>query len=243
VTEEPLGGGNNAREVVRVGGTVHRARDAGSGFAARVLAYLESAGYPYAPRYLGVDDGGRDILSYIPGQTTDHPSQRADGAYARGGVMLRLLHETTAGHLLAAGRVCVLHGDPGRFNTIFWQGLPAAFIDWSSCRPGDRLDDLGYLAWTWCIQSLGHVPIAEQARHLRELRDGYGIAALAVGVQLADRDTCGQLVGLLRRVDHLGEQENVTLHRQAGPRPELTASASGAGNAATPGPPGGRTIR
>jgi hypothetical protein len=24
---------------------------------------------------------------------------------------------------------------------------------------------------------------------------------------LADRDTCGQLVGLLRRVDHLGEQE------------------------------------
>jgi hypothetical protein len=40
-----------------------------------------------------------------------------------------------------------------------------------------------------------------------------GIAALAVGFQLADRDTCGQLVGLLRRVDHLGEQENVTLHR------------------------------
>lgn len=174
MTEEPLGGGNNAREVVRVGDTVHRARDAGSGFAARVLAYLESAGYPYAPRYLGVDDGGRDILSYIPGQTTDHPSQRADGAYTRGGAMLRLLHETTAGHRLAAGRDCVLHGDPGPFNTIFWQGLPVAFIDWSSCRPGDRRDDLGYLAWTWCIQSQGHVPIAEQARHLRELRDGYG---------------------------------------------------------------------
>lgn len=155
VTEEPLGGGNNAREVVRVGDTVHRARDAGSGFAARVLAYLESAGYPYAPRYLGVDNGGRDILSYIPGQATDHPSRRADGVYTRGGAMLRLLHETTAGHRLAAGRDCVLHGDPGPFNTIFWQGLPVAFIDWSSCRPGDRRDDLGYLAWTWCIQSQG----------------------------------------------------------------------------------------
>ncbi|HEY5397215.1 MAG TPA: hypothetical protein VIL16_17660 [Trebonia sp.] len=34
----------------------------------------------YAPRYLGVDDRGRDILTYIPGRTTDHPSQRADGA-------------------------------------------------------------------------------------------------------------------------------------------------------------------
>jgi aminoglycoside phosphotransferase (APT) family kinase protein len=55
----------------------------------------------------------------------------------------------------------------------FRYGLPAAFIDWSSCRPGGRLEDLGYMAWTWCIQSQGHVPITDQARHLRELRDGY----------------------------------------------------------------------
>lgn len=30
------------------------------------------------------------------------------------------------------------------------------------------------MAWTWCIQTLGNVPIAHQAAHLRELRDGYG---------------------------------------------------------------------
>ena len=88
--------------------------------------------------------------------------------------MLRRLHETTADHPLAAGRECVVHGDPGPFNTIFRQGLPVAFIDWASCRPGDRLGDLGYMLWTWCIQSQGHVPVAEQARHLRKLRDGYG---------------------------------------------------------------------
>jgi hypothetical protein len=29
-------------------------------------------------------------------------------------------------------------------------------------------------AWTWCIQASGHVPLADQAQHLRELRDGYG---------------------------------------------------------------------
>jgi len=52
VTEEPLGGGNNALEVVRVGDTVRRARDAGSAFAAQVLAYLESADYPHAPSFL-----------------------------------------------------------------------------------------------------------------------------------------------------------------------------------------------
>jgi aminoglycoside phosphotransferase (APT) family kinase protein len=52
--------------------------------------------------------------------------------------------------------------------------MPVAFIDWTSCRPGDRLDDLGYMAWTWCIQADGNVPVADQAARLRELRDAYG---------------------------------------------------------------------
>jgi len=174
MAEVRLGGGNNSREVVRVGDTVRRAGDSGSAFAARVLSYLESADYPYAPRFLGVDDHGRDILTYIPGCTTDHPSQRAEGAYARAGLMLRLLHQATAGHSLAAGHECVLHGDPGPFNAIFQDGIPVAFIDWASSRPGSRLEDLGYMAWTWCIQSNGRIPIADQAQHLRELSDGYG---------------------------------------------------------------------
>lgn len=81
--EERLVGGNNAEEVVRVGDTVHRTRGPRSDFAADVLRYLESVGYLHAPRHLGIDDQGRDVLSYIPGRTTDHPTQRADGAYAR----------------------------------------------------------------------------------------------------------------------------------------------------------------
>jgi hypothetical protein len=44
--EELLSGGNNSLEIVRVDDTVRRARDSGSGFAARVLAFLETAGYP-----------------------------------------------------------------------------------------------------------------------------------------------------------------------------------------------------
>lgn len=174
MAEELLSGGNNASEVVRIGDTVRRARDPGSEFAARLLVYLESAGYPYAPRFLGIDDQCRDILSYIHGRTSHYLGERAEGAYARGGRMLSRLHEITAGHALAAGRDCVLHGDPGPFNAIFLQGMPVAFIDWTSCRPGGRLDDLGYMAWTWCIETEGHVPIDEQAAHLRELSDGYG---------------------------------------------------------------------
>jgi pyruvate/2-oxoglutarate/acetoin dehydrogenase E1 component len=57
----------------------------------------------------------------------------------------------SASHPLAADRECVIHGDPGPFNTIFRKGLPIALIDWSSCRPGGRLEDLGYMAWTCAI--------------------------------------------------------------------------------------------
>ena len=45
--------------------------------------------------------------------------------------------------------------------------MPVAFIDWMFCRPGDRLDDLGYLARTWCIEASGNVPVDAQAVHLR----------------------------------------------------------------------------
>jgi len=174
MSEIALSGGNVTREVVRAGDTVRRTSNARSGFVARVLTYLENAGYRCAPRHLGADDQGRDVFTFIAGRTTDHPDQRAPGAYAMGGLMLRELHDLTAGHELAGDRECVIHGDAGPFNTIFQDGLPVAFIDWDSCRPGDRIDDLGYLAWTWCVQSQGRVPIREQARHLRELRDGYG---------------------------------------------------------------------
>src|ERR1700729_4064699 len=66
-----------------------------------------------------------------------------------------------------------------------------------------------------------------------------GIAALAVGFQLADGDIGGQLLGLLGCIDHLAEQEDVTLHRQAEPRPGLTVSASDAGHAEIPDLPDG----
>lgn len=201
MAEEPLPGGHNAHEVVRIGDTVHRTPGARAAFTAQVLRYLASIDYAHAPRYLGVDERGRDILSYIPGQTTDHPSQRAEGAYGRGAAMLRELHEATAGHPLAGDQECVVHGDPGPFNTIFQDGLPVAFIDWSGCAPGRRLDDLGYMAWTWCIQSLGNVPIADQAAHLRELRDGYGVI-----------EPDHLLEAMIRRQTHIVATETVNLN-------------------------------
>jgi hypothetical protein len=172
--EVALAGGNWTDEVVRVGATVHRSRGPNSDFAATLLAELERLGVPFAPAYLGRDDKGRDVFTYFDGSTTEHPDQRSEHSYITGGKMLRQLHDATAGHPLAAGGECVIHGDPGPFNTIFRDGMPVGLIDWDCAKPGLRLDDLAYMAWTWCIYADSRIPLDDQARRVNELRLGYG---------------------------------------------------------------------
>lgn len=174
--EEALEGGNTTAGVVRVGGTVRRPRGGHSAYADRVLLELGAAGVTWAPRYLGVDDKGRDSFSFIDGVTTDHPSERAEASYAQMGEILRELHETTRSSSLAAGGECVVHGDPGPYNVVMVGGLPVALIDWDSARAGHPLEDFGYAGWTWCVQSVGGIPVADQARRLRALVGGYGVA-------------------------------------------------------------------
>ena len=174
MVEEPLSGGNWTVGVVRVEDTVRRPRTARSDFTAKLLVHLRAAGYTFAPRYLGVDAQGRDTFEFIPGTITSDPSERDEASYAAAGAMLRGLHDLTTGHPLAGVRQCVIHRDAGPFNTIFRDGMPVAFIDWDGARPGPWMVDLAYLGWTWCIQSNGTPAIRDQARRLRELRDGYG---------------------------------------------------------------------
>jgi hypothetical protein len=174
MTEEALAGGKTTANVVRIDDTVHRSANERSAFIAELLTYLDSISFPYAPRYLGTDDQGRDVLTYIDGQTTSDLAERSDEAYGMAGRMLRDLHDATTGHRLAGDAECVLHGDPGPYNTISRNGQPVAFIDWDAARPGNRVDELGFLAWTWCIQADGDIPIVVQAERMRHLRDGYG---------------------------------------------------------------------
>ncbi|CAM5393675.1 aminoglycoside phosphotransferase family protein [Leifsonia shinshuensis] len=171
--EELLAGGNTTEGVVRAGRTVRRPRGHRSAFASEVLRALNAAGVTWAPTYLGIDAEGRDTFSYIPGMTTDHPSQRDERSYAAFGGMLRELHDFSRGIPLASGAECLVHGDPGPFNVIMAEGMPVALIDWDSAHPGDPMEDVGYAGWTWCIHAVGNVPVADQAQRLRRLADGY----------------------------------------------------------------------
>lgn len=123
--------------------------------------------------------------------------------------MLRQLHQLTTDDPLindwpadAGRRQCILHGDPGAYNTIFQDGLPVALIDWDAAHPGNPIDDLGYMAWTWCIQSAGNVPLSDQALHLRELAAGYDTRTLG----LTNKDLLDHIITAQQNLIHVEQQ-------------------------------------
>ncbi|MCH5677656.1 aminoglycoside phosphotransferase family protein [Streptomyces gilvus] len=177
--EVPLAGGRITPGVVRVGDTVRRPVGASSAFVAELLGHLADAGFAGAPRHLGLDAAGRDVLSYLPGWVPARFQHWTDAQVAAAGALLRALHDATRACRLAGGHPVVCHNDPGPNNTVFRNGpdgAPVAFIDFDTAAPGDPLEDLGYMAWTWCVSSKREAsPVAAQAAQVRVLADAYGL--------------------------------------------------------------------
>ena len=68
-TEVPLSGGNMNSGVVRVGDTVRRSAGFWTPAVHALLGHLHGVGFDGAPRPLGVDGGGREVLSFIAGES------------------------------------------------------------------------------------------------------------------------------------------------------------------------------
>ncbi|MEU6348692.1 aminoglycoside phosphotransferase family protein [Streptomyces sp. NPDC047072] len=172
--EVPLSGGRITAGVVRIADTVRRPTSASSPYVAVLLTHLERQGFSGAPRHLGTDERGRDVLSHIPGEVPSRFQRWTDAQVAAAGRLLRNLHHATRTLPGAAPVVC--HHDPGPNNTVFRTELPVAFIDFDTAAPGDPLEDLAYMAWTWCVSSRpDRGPVELQAAQVRLLADAYGL--------------------------------------------------------------------
>lgn len=169
--------GGFVNEVVRVGDTVRRPR-AGE-FVHRVLEHLD--GWPGAPRFLGVDSRGREVLEFLDGHVAWESPQPAsvtsDESLVRVARLVREFHDLTAG--LAGEEEVVCHNDLSPKNTVYrsFDGelRPVAFIDWDHVAPGRRVHDVAHVCW----QYLGLGPGAEvdaAARGVRLISDAYGLA-------------------------------------------------------------------
>lgn len=176
-----LTGGRMTPGVTLVNGAVHRPVTASSEFVAALLQLLHEKGFDGAPRYLGQRDG-MDQFSYIPGEVPTRFRTWSDEQITAATILLRNFHDATRGSTLAGRRPIVCHHDPGPNNVVFQNGTPAALIDFDTAAPGSPLEDVGYLAWTWCISSKQTVPVDQQAAQVRTLADAYGLTRAERGV-------------------------------------------------------------
>jgi hypothetical protein len=100
MSEERLPGGN-AGGAVLVDGTVRRPTGHWTPTIHALLRHLEACGFEGAPRVLGVDDRGREVLTFLAGKTVgwDRPWPawvHSDDALVQVGAWLRSYHDTVA---------------------------------------------------------------------------------------------------------------------------------------------------
>ncbi len=190
--EEPLTGGHDSGPVVRVGDTVRRELKPWSASVHALLRHLEEAGFEGAPRFLGVDDHGREILSYVEG--TDGRVARCydDDALAAAARLIRTFHDAVAGfvpppdstwrpnpHAPSGPLIC--HNDLSPANTIYRDGRPQALIDWDLAVASTAVWDLSYAVRTFVplyhdqdCRQFGYDP-DERAARLSLFCEAYGL--------------------------------------------------------------------
>jgi Ser/Thr protein kinase RdoA (MazF antagonist) len=140
-----------------------------------LLIHLEKRGVAGAPRFLGIDSAGREILSFVPGVVPSELGPFSDRQLDAAARLLRQLHDATGDWPLTAGHEVACHGDASPCNCVFVERMPAAFIDFDNAHPGSRLEDVGYAAWLWTDVGNDDLPAARQGRRVAVFFGSYGL--------------------------------------------------------------------
>src|SRR5205085_6745988 len=174
VPPRDMADGRPPRVRVRVGDTVRRSSREWSPAVIDLLQHLERAGFDGAPRALGFDEHGREMLMFIEGDVArgvefipvdggrfdlrlpDYVWR--DEVLVRLGKLLRGFHDAASTFPWAGREWCfdarepvetMCHNEVFPSNTVFRDGVPVALIDWDTVSPGPRSWDLGWAAWRW----------------------------------------------------------------------------------------------
>ena len=194
IGEERLTGGLIST-VAKVGDTVRRGIGPWTPAVHALLRYLEGLGFDGAPRVLGFDEMGREILSFVPGEVPDRasPEVATERVLEEVGRLLRRYHDAVTGFELPPGvrwhheplpgpTTVVCHNDVSPRNTVFRDGWPVAFLDWDLAAPAPAAWDLAQAAWQFvplsddagCARHGWSSP-PDRAHRLRVLGDAYGL--------------------------------------------------------------------
>lgn len=154
---------NSEHPVVRIGNEVHRPTGWWTPAVHDLLKHLEKVGFQYSPRVLGFDNEGREVLSYIEGETGSKNNWKPiwqkitnEQGLRKLAELLRTYHDAVADYkppigsewasskkALEPGEI-ICHGDFGVWN-IIWQGNePVGIVDWDMAFPAKPEYDILY---------------------------------------------------------------------------------------------------
>ena len=137
--------------IVRVGDTVRRPPRESSGAIRALLLHLERVGFDGAPRFLGIDEQGRDVLTYLEGEVPlpPYPSwSMTDDVLSGLADLLGRFHEATGSFDQTGtwgwsgqwadphGGPVICHNDVFPENVVFRSGRPYGLIDFAEAGPG-----------------------------------------------------------------------------------------------------------
>jgi Phosphotransferase enzyme family len=194
--EERLDGGK-AGGAVRVGDTVRRAAGPWTPAVHTLLSHLAHKGFAGSPRPLGIDAQGREILSFLHGETVGSALPwpgwtHTDGTLVQVARWLRRYHETVAGFTPPARAIwrmggpwrsglIIGHNDAAPYNAVWQDSRLAGFIDWDMAGPVTPDFDLAFTAFSWVPLHARHVvaregftDFAARPIRLRMFLDEYG---------------------------------------------------------------------
>jgi hypothetical protein len=160
-----------------------------------LLTHLSESGFDTAPKALGVDGLGREILTFIPGETLigqpwpdwvwseellDEAVTVLADYHAKVAAFRPEFVESRLGTQPLSRDQIVCHNDFAPYNCVFRKGHLVGLFDWDVVCAGSPLWDLAFFAWHWVPLYVPSSEIAwrsmEECRHrLRFIADSYGL--------------------------------------------------------------------
>lgn len=132
---QALDGGRVTQNIVKIGETVRRLLTKNANFVNQLLQHLEKVGFDGSPKFLGIDESNRQILSYIKGFVPPDLDNWSDKQLVTAAKLIRNYHDATTSFELKGMEEVICHNDISPCNTVMIEEIPVAFIDFDAAAP------------------------------------------------------------------------------------------------------------
>lgn len=196
MTEQKLPGGN-AGGAIRIGSTVRRPTGPWTPAVHALLQHVQARGFAGSPQVYGIDEQGREVLSYLDGEMigTRRPWPawvHSESALDQVADWLRAYHRAVADFVPPEGAVwreggiwrpglIIGHNDAAPYNACWRGDRLQGFFDWDLAAPVTAEADLAFTTFGWVplharnvVTAEGFTDFASRPRRLRRFLDRYG---------------------------------------------------------------------